>query len=245
MISRRNPDLSELISDEGGIILIDKPYYWSSFKVIHELRKRAGVRKAGHAGTLDPHATGLLIICSQRKTKIIDTFQGLPKTYSGTLRLGQATPSMDTETDVNEEKPISHINESFIAEALSGFKGEILQTPPMYSAVNHQGKKLYQLARKGEEIERKARKITIDEFNITRIELPEIDFRIVCSRGTYIRVLAADFGLALQSCAHLTALRRLAIGEFHVDDAFLPSEVFANYTLQFGNRNSGDGKVAL
>lgn len=227
MISKSNPDIKPFSSEEGGMILIDKPLQWTSFKVIHELRKHLGLRKAGHAGTLDPLATGLLIVCSNRKTKVIDSFQGLPKTYSGSFFLGKTTPSMDYETEPVDEKDTGGITEKMIYDAAASFVGEIEQIPPMYSAVNHKGKKLYELARAGKEIERMPRKIQIMRFSIDRIEMPHVHFTVECSKGTYIRVLASDFGAELGCGAFLASLRREAIGDYSVLDAFDPREVSA------------------
>ena len=229
MISKSNPDIRDLSSEDGGMILIDKPMLWSSFKVIHELRKHLGLRKAGHAGTLDPLATGLLIVCSNRKTKVIDSFQGLQKTYSGSFYLGKVTPSMDYETEPVDEKDTSHVTGEMIYETAASFVGEIEQIPPMYSAVNHKGKKLYELARAGKEIERKPRTIQIMRFSIDKIEMPHVHFTVECSKGTYIRVLASDFGAKLGCGAFLASLRREAIGDYSVQDAFDPREVSALY----------------
>ena len=227
MISKLNLDIEQLSSEEGGMVLIDKPMHWSSFKVIHELRKHMGIRKAGHAGTLDPLATGLLIVCSNRKTKVIDEFQGLQKTYSGSFCLGKITPSLDYETEVTEERPVDHITETMIFDTARTFLGDIQQIPPMFSAVNHKGKKLYKLAREGKVIERAPRNIRILSFTIDKIEMPFVHFTVECSKGTYIRVLAADFGGKLGCGAFLASLRREAIGEYSVEDAFIPSELFA------------------
>jgi tRNA pseudouridine55 synthase len=229
MISKSNPDITPFSSEEGGIILIDKPMRWSSFKVIHELRKHLGLRKAGHAGTLDPLATGLLIVCSNKKTKVIDSYQGLQKTYSGSFYLGKITPSMDYETEPFEEKDTSYITGEMIHDAAASFVGEIEQIPPMFSAVNHKGKKLYELARAGKEIERQPRKVQILRFSIDKIEMPHVHFTVECSKGTYIRVLASDFGAKLGCGAFLASLRREAIGEYSVQDAFDPRELSASY----------------
>ncbi|MCE1189088.1 MAG: tRNA pseudouridine(55) synthase TruB [Ignavibacteria bacterium] len=229
MITRKTPEYDLFFSDGGASVLIDKPYKWSSFKVIHELRKKTGIRKAGHAGTLDPHATGLLIVCSHRHTKRINDFQDLSKEYTGTIRLGQNTPSMDTETAISEERSIEHLSADMIIDAAKQLTGDILQVPPMYSACNHKGKKLYELARKGKTIERAPRPIKVYSFDITTIELPDIHFRVHCSKGTYIRVLAHDIGELLHCGGHLTGLRRTAIGEYRVEDAFTPEE-FINLT---------------
>lgn len=213
---------------EGKVVLIDKPLTWSSFQAVNKvkwsLKKHLGLKKikVGHAGTLDPLATGLLIVCTGKFTKRIMELQGMEKEYTGTFYLGATTPSYDLETEVNETFPTGHITEELIHQTLPQFIGEIDQKPPVFSAIKKDGKRLYEHARKGEEVEIAARKTTIHEFEITRIALPEVDFRVVCSKGTYIRSLAFDFGKALQSGAHLTALRRTKIGEFSVDNAITP-----------------------
>lgn len=213
---------------EGKILLIDKPYTWSSFQAVNKLKwalkKHMGLKKLkiGHAGTLDPLATGLLIICTGTFTKRIQELQGMEKEYTGTFMLGATTPSYDLETEVNQTYPTEHITEALINETLQQFIGEIDQKPPVFSAIKKDGKRLYEHARKGEEVEIAFRKTTIHEFELTRIALPELDFRVVCSKGTYIRSLAYDFGAALNSGAHLTALRRTKIGNFDVADATSP-----------------------
>ena len=178
--------------------------------------------KVGHAGTLDPLATGLLIVCTGKFTKRIPELQGMEKEYTGTFYIGATTPSYDLETEINETFPTEHIDENLIHETVKQFLGEIDQKPPVFSAIKKDGKRLYEHARKGEEVEIAFRKTTIHDFEITRIALPEIDFRVVCSKGTYIRSLAYDFGKALQSGAHLTALRRTKIGQFSVEGAITP-----------------------
>lgn len=190
------------------------------------LKKHLGLKKikVGHAGTLDPLATGLLIICTGKFTKRIPELQGMEKEYTGTFHLGATTPSYDLETGVNATFPTAHIDEELIHKTVEQFLGEIDQKPPVFSAIKKDGKRLYEHARKGEEVEIASRKTTIHEFEITRIALPEVDFRVVCSKGTYIRSLAHDFGLALQSGAHLTALRRTKIGAFDVDNAISPQD---------------------
>ncbi len=218
---------------DGQIILIDKPLQWTSFQVVNKLRwlirKNFKIKKikVGHAGTLDPLATGLLIICTGKFTKRIQEFQGQVKEYTGTIRLGATTPSYDLETEINQTFPIGHISEAMIKECTSKFVGEIEQYPPVFSALKKDGKRLYEYARSGEEVAIAARKVRVDTFEITRIQLPEVDFRIVCSKGTYIRSLAHDFGKALNSGGHLSVLRRTKIGEFSVSDAVTP-EVFEN-----------------
>jgi len=214
---------------EGQILLIDKPLTWSSFQAVNKI-KYALIKnlelpkkfKIGHAGTLDPLASGLLIICTGKFTKRISELQGQIKEYTGTITVGTTTPSYDLETEVNATFPTEHITEQLIQETTKQFIGEIDQYPPIFSALKKDGKRLYEHARAGEEVEIDSRKIEISQFEITRIELPEIDFRVVCSKGTYIRSLAYDFGKALNSGAHLTALRRTKIGDFSVDHAIDP-----------------------
>ncbi len=213
----------------GQILLIDKPLTWSSFQAVNKVKyaliKNLGLPKKfkiGHAGTLDPLASGLLIICTGKFTKRISELQGQIKEYTGTITVGGTTPSYDLETEINETFPTEHITNELIHETTKQFIGEIDQFPPIFSALKKDGKRLYEHARAGEEVEIASRKIEISEFEITRIELPEIDFRVVCSKGTYIRSLAFDFGKALNSGAHLTALRRTKIGEFSVENAIEP-----------------------
>lgn len=211
---------------EGQILLIDKPLTWSSFQAVNKIKyallKNLDLPKKfkiGHAGTLDPLATGLLIICTGKFTKKISELQGQIKEYTGTITVGATTPSYDLETAVNETFPTEHITEALILETTKQFIGEIDQFPPIFSAIKKDGKRLYEHARAGEEVEIAFRKTTIHEFEITRIALPEVDFRVVCSKGTYIRSLAYDFGQALESGAHLIALRRTKIGDYNVNDA--------------------------
>jgi len=229
MITKQTGDFSTVDFVSGETLLIDKPLHWSSFKVIHKLRQIIGVKKIGHAGTLDPLASGLLIICTGKKTKQISTFQDLQKIYTGTITLGGVTASMDSEKEVTDHKPFNFITEEEILAAKKLFEGEIEQTPPMYSAVNYGGKKLYELARKGKTVERSSRSITVYSFSITNIELPEIDFEITCSKGTYIRVLANDLGEKLGCGAYLSCLRRTAIGDFSVSDALTVEEFAEKY----------------
>ncbi|MVO10101.1 tRNA pseudouridine(55) synthase TruB [Flavobacterium sp. TP390] len=213
----------------GQILLIDKPLTWSSFQAVNKLKyilkKRYDLPKKfkiGHAGTLDPLASGLLIICTGKFTKKITEIQSQEKEYTGTITVGATTPSYDLETDIDATFPIEHITDALINETTNQFLGEIDQKPPVFSAIKKDGKRLYEHARAGEEVEIKARKTTIYEFEITRIQLPEIDFRIKCSKGTYIRSIAYDFGIALQSGGHLTALRRTKIGDYDVNNAVDP-----------------------
>jgi tRNA pseudouridine55 synthase len=214
----------------GQVLLIDKPLTWTSFQVVNKLRWEIKQRfnlkniKVGHAGTLDPLATGLLIICTGKQTKEIDTYQGQIKEYTGTITLGGTTPSYDLETEINETFSIDHISEELLKETTKQFIGEIQQKPPIFSAIKKDGKRLYELARKGETTEIKARTVTVSEFEITNINLPKVDFKVICSKGTYIRSLAFDFGNALNSGAHLSALRRTKIGDFSVDNSLSVDE---------------------
>ncbi|HRI80666.1 MAG TPA: tRNA pseudouridine(55) synthase TruB [Cyclobacteriaceae bacterium] len=204
---------------EGKFLLIDKPLHWTSFDVVNKLRHILKIKKIGHAGTLDPLASGLLIICTGKMTKQIDRFQGMEKEYTGSFRLGQTTPSYDLETTPTEPQNISGITKDQILEAARHFKGIIQQTPPAHSSIKVDGKRAYELARKGREVILQAREVDIKEFEITGIELPEISFRVVCSKGTYIRSLAHDFGQHLLVGAYLSKLCRTRIGEFKLTDA--------------------------
>ncbi len=225
MITNKSVDLTHVDYASGEVLLIDKEKGKSSFNIVYQVRKIVNIKKVGHAGTLDPAATGLLIICiGRKKTKEIYKYQDLDKIYSGTIELGKRTPSMDGETECIDEKDYSFVTEEMIEETRKSFIGKVQQTPPMYSALKQNGKRLYKLARKGVEIERKPRNITIFDFKITRIELPEIDFLIRCSKGTYIRVIADDFGTRLSCGGYLKSLRREAIGEFNVADALSVKE---------------------
>lgn len=218
---------------EGQILLFDKPLNWTSFQLVNKarwlIRKSCNIKKikVGHAGTLDPLATGLLVICTGKFTKRIEQFQGQEKEYTGTFTLGATTPSYDMETEVDETFPIEHISENNITNVTFDFIGEIEQVPPVFSALKKDGKRLYEYARNGEDVEVKSRKVTITEFEITEIRFPEVDFRVVCSKGTYIRSLANDFGKALSSGAYLSALRRTRIGDFKVEDS-MDLEAFQN-----------------
>ena len=210
----------------GQIILIDKPLHWTSFQAVnkmkHALINKAGLPKKfkiGHAGTLDPLASGLLLVCTGKFTKRITELQGQAKEYTGTFFIGATTPSYDLETEIDQTFDISHINESLVHETVKQFLGEIDQKPPVFSAIKKDGIRLYEHARAGEFVEIASRKTTIHEFEITRISLPEVDFRVVCSKGTYIRSLAYDFGKAINSGSHLIALRRTKIGDYEVDKA--------------------------
>ena len=210
---------------EGKVLLIDKPLNWTSFQVVNKLRwlikQQFSLKKikVGHAGTLDPLATGLLILCTGKFTKKIETFQAQVKEYTGTITLGATTPSYDLESEIDQTFDISTITSEEIQNATNHFIGEIQQQPPIFSALKKDGKRLYEYARAGEEVEIPKRTITISEFEITNIDLPNVDFRVVCSKGTYIRSLAHDFGKELDNGGHLSALRRTKIGEYSVENA--------------------------
>jgi tRNA pseudouridine55 synthase len=213
----------------GQVILIDKPLTWSSFQAVNKLKYSIKRRfdlpkkfKIGHAGTLDPLASGLLIICTGKFTKKITEIQAQPKEYTGTFFIGATTPSYDLETEIDQTYPITHIDDALIHKTVARFIGEIDQKPPVFSAIKKDGVRLYEHARAGIEVEIASRKTTIYEFEITRIALPEIDFRVVCSKGTYIRSLAYDFGKTMESGSHLTVLRRTKIGDYNVDNALTP-----------------------
>ena len=222
MIEKIEKVFPEFSFTEGEMLLINKPYTWTSFDVVGKIRNsfKPLKLKVGHAGTLDPLATGLLIICTGKFTKKIDEFQAQEKEYTGTMILGAGTPSYDMETEVDETCDISHINEKMIQATISKFIGDLDQFPPAHSAVKVDGERLYMKARRGENVELKTRKVSISQFEITRIELPEIDFRVVCSKGTYIRSLVYDFGRSLQNVAYLSALRRTKSGDYEVKNAF-------------------------
>ena len=212
-------------AEPGRVYLINKPFQWTSFDVVNKLRYRLKIRKVGHAGTLDPLATGLLIICTGKMTKRIDEFMGLEKEYTGKFVLGKSTPSHDLETQVDEEKDISSLTAEQLHEVAKTLTGNIQQLPPMHSAIRVGGKRAYQFARKGQDIELKHREVEIKHFEITAIQLPEATFRIVCSKGTYIRSIARDFGNALGVGAYLTDLCRTRIGDFRLDDALTIDEI--------------------
>ena len=225
--------LTEQDYKDGQILLIDKPLHWTSFQAVNKLRwlikKTFKIKKikVGHAGTLDPLATGLLIICTGKFTKKIEELQGQIKEYTGTITLGATTPSYDLETEVDQTFDTDHITEQAILNTTKQFIGEIEQYPPVFSALKKDGKRLYEYAREGKAVEIKPRTIEIKEFEITGIHLPDVEFRVVCSKGTYIRSLAHDFGRALDSGGHLTELRRTKIGDYDVADG-LSIETFEN-----------------
>ena len=228
---------------DGEILLIDKPLEWTSFQVVNAIRwairKKYELKKikVGHAGTLDPLATGLLIVCTGKATKKIQDIQGQEKTYEGSLVLGKTTPSYDLETEVDHEYPFEHITENQLKEVASGFLGEIIQKPPVFSAIRKDGKRLYEYARKGEIVTVPERYVFIRELEITGFQPPEVHFRVVCSKGTYIRSLAHDMGKALGSGAYLSSLRRTKIGPYNVDNACLPQTFKEN--LAGASENKG------
>ena len=209
----------------GKLLLFDKPLEWTSFQLVNKvrwlIRKNYNIKKikVGHAGTLDPLATGLMIICTGKYTKRINEFMGQEKTYTGTITVGATTPSYDLETAIDETFSTAHITDEAIYAFAKAYTGTIQQRPPIFSALKKDGKRLYEFARKGQEVDIPLREVTISRFDITRINLPEIDFEVQCSKGTYIRSLAYDFGKGLQSGAHLTSLQRTQIGGFKVADA--------------------------
>ncbi|MBN8701463.1 MAG: tRNA pseudouridine(55) synthase TruB [Bacteroidetes bacterium] len=209
--------------EAGKVLLIDKPYGWTSFQAVNKIKyaikhQFKKIIKIGHAGTLDPLATGLLIVCTGKATKTIDQIQALPKEYTGTFFLGATTPCFDLEKEVDATYPTEHITNKLIYQAAKDFEGDIMQTPPVFSAVKINGKRAYDYARAGQEVEIKAKPITIYSFEVTKIEMPLLHFKIKCSKGTYIRSIARDFGLALNSGAHLTSLRRTMIGEYNLSN---------------------------
>ena len=209
---------------EGKVLLIDKPLEWTSYDVIRKLRKIINIKKIGHAGTLDPLATGLLIVCTGKFTKKINEYMSQEKEYTGTITLGAITPTYDRESEPENEKSLDGLTEEMIKEKTKEFTGEILQTPPIHSAIKQNGKQVYLLARKGIDVILEPRKITIKEFEITDIDLPVISFKVVCTTGTYIRSLANDFGMALGCGGYLSELRRTRIGNFKVENAMSMEE---------------------
>ncbi|MFZ2904820.1 MAG: tRNA pseudouridine(55) synthase TruB [Cyclobacteriaceae bacterium] len=211
--------------DEGRVLLINKPLEWTSFDVVNKLRNKLKIKKIGHAGTLDPLATGLLIICTGKKTKQIESYMGLEKEYTGTFIIGQTTPSYDLETEVTEPKDISHITELSIRNVVQSLTGKLRQLPPLHSAIKIGGKRAYKFARKGKEVELKPREVEVKAFEITKIQLPALHFRVVCSKGTYIRSLARDLGEGLGVGAYLSQLCRTRIGEHSLENALTIDDV--------------------
>lgn len=205
--------------DPGTVILVDKPLTWTSFDIVKKLRYHLKVKKIGHAGTLDPLATGLLILCTGKKTKQIETYQAQEKEYTGTFTIGATTPSYDLETEVENIKDFSHLKQEDLLNASESLTGKIDQIPPIFSAIKVEGKRAYKGARSGEDVKLKSRQVEVKVFELTEVNLPVVAFKIVCSKGTYIRSLARDFGEILGVGAYLSSLRRTRIGDFNVDDA--------------------------
>jgi len=219
---------------DGRVLLINKPLRWTSFDAVRKIRNLIRIKKVGHAGTLDPLATGLLIVCTGKFTKKINEYMAKEKEYTGSFTLGATTPTYDLESEPGNFKPLDDIDAEKINAATAGFTGEIMQVPPAHSAIKIDGKRVYELARKGIEVKIDPRKVTIHVFEITSIELPVVQFRVVCSTGTYIRSLANDFGAALGCGGYLSSLCRTRIGEFRVENAITPAE------LEEGIRQNAD-----
>jgi tRNA pseudouridine55 synthase len=220
--------------EEGKVILIDKPLYWTSFDAVRKVRNLVRTKKVGHAGTLDPLATGLLIICTGKFTKKINEYMAREKEYTGTITLGAKTPTYDLESEPEDLKPFENISQEDLINTAKKFTGDIAQIPPAHSAIKQGGKRVYELARKGVEVKMEPRQVTIKEFEIVKAELPVVHFRVVCSTGTYIRSLANDFGAELGCGGYLSSLRRTRIGEFLVDDAM----TIETFETLIGNRES-------
>ena len=231
MITKQTKDLQNLDYLSGQVILIDKPVNWTSFDVVARIRRLTKVKKVGHAGTLDPLATGLLIVCTGKKTKEIAEYQAQSKKYTGIITLGKSSPSMDRATQITETDLPDNLSEEKILTVRNKFIGNIEQVPPMFSALKHKGKALYKLARAGKEVERNPRQVEIYSFEITKINLPDIHFEISCSKGTYIRVIADDFGKELGCGGILSLLKRTKIGDFNVDDAFDLNEFTSKFKV--------------
>jgi tRNA pseudouridine55 synthase len=226
-INAAMPVFPEFDFAEGELLLINKPYKWTSFDVVGKIRNslKPLKLKVGHAGTLDPLATGLLLLCTGKLTKQIDTFQAQEKEYTGTMILGATTPSFDMETVVDQEYSLADLSDEMIFGATTDFQGDIQQYPPAHSAVKVNGERLYVKARRGEETELRLRYVSVPVFEITRIQLPEVDFRIVCSKGTYIRSIVSDFGKKLNNGAYLSKLVRTRSGDFLLENAFEVSDL--------------------
>jgi len=222
--------------EEGETLFVDKPLDWTSFDVVKKIKTLFNVRKVGHAGTLDPKATGLLIVCTGKKTKSLDSYLDVAKEYTGAFELGVRTPSFDSETKVYEVGDFSHVTPQLLERTIKQFTGKIMQKPPMYSAVKIEGRPLYLYARKGKSINRSAREVEILDFRVTRFSPPLIDFDIICSKGTYIRTLVEDLGIALGCGCTLRSLRRTRIGSVRVEDAMTIDDLISLRDANFGNR---------
>lgn len=223
---------------EGQLILIDKPLDWTSFDVVRKIRSQIRIKKVGHAGTLDPLATGLLIVCTGKFTKKINEYMGMEKEYTGSFTLGAVTPTYDLESEPREHKDLTQITIDQINEATKQFTGEIQQVPPIHSAIKQAGRPVYLMARKGLDVKLEPRNVTIKRFSIERIELPKIYFRVVCTTGTYIRSLANDYGAALECGAYLSGLRRTRIGEYEVSNAM----GIEDFVQQINNEQKSEGQ---
>lgn len=217
--------MGELTIEEGGFLLINKPIRWTSFDVVKKLRNLSRIKKIGHAGTLDPLATGLLIICYGKYTKKIESMQAQEKGYEGSFELGKTTPSFDLETAIDAEYPVNHITSQFLEEKLDQFRGDIKQVPPQFSAVKVNGKRAYEHARNGKKIELKIRDTHISKFEVDHSSFPTLKFKIQCAKGTYIRSLARDLGYALESGAYMSSLTRTSIGDYLLGDAVQISDI--------------------
>lgn len=207
--------------EKGEVFLVDKPLEWTSFDVVKKIRGRLKIKKVGHAGTLDPLATGLLIICAGKSTKKINEYQDLGKTYTGTMVLGKTTPSVDLETAFDSEQPTDHITPEAVLQAVDQWTGDLMQVPPIFSAIKVDGQRAYKMARRKEEVKLKPRSVQVPVFEVDTAELPKVKFKIECSKGTYIRSLVRDVGEALGCGAYMSELRRTAIGDFRVEDAYV------------------------
>jgi tRNA pseudouridine55 synthase len=223
----RKPQRPEPEQEPGEVLLIDKPLRWTSFDVVKKVKYALKPRKIGHAGTLDPLATGLLILCTGKKTKTIDQIQAQEKEYTGIFRLGQTTPSFDLETPVDAERPWQHLTREDLLAAAAKLTGRIEQTPPLFSAVKINGERAYEVARRGDTAEIKSKTVDINAFELPQIDGPNVHFRIVCSKGTYVRSLARDFGELLGCGAHLTQLVRTRIGEYRLENALSMADIEA------------------
>jgi tRNA pseudouridine55 synthase len=237
--------LPQFCSALGGALLVNKPKGWTSFDVVNKLRGTLRLNKVGHAGTLDPLATGLLILCSQKFTKEIDRFQALDKTYEGSFILGATTPSYDAALPPENEQPFSHLEDEGIRDASKQFVGNIQQLPPMYSAVKVDGERLYALARKGLEVERKAREVNVHSFSLRRFDLPSVSFQIVCSKGTYVRSIVHDLGQVLGCGAYLSSLCRTAIGPFSLAEAWEIETIVASSKQIADQRREGERRARV
>lgn len=225
--------------EAGKVLLINKPLRWTSFDVVRKIRNLIRIKKVGHAGTLDPLATGLLIVCTGKFTKKINEYMAREKEYTGTITLGTTTPTYDLESEPVNQQPYNHITREAIEAATAQFRGDIMQVPPIHSAIKKDGKRVYEMARRGQDVQLDPRPVTIHAFEIVHVELPLVSFRVVCSTGTYIRSLANDFGAALGCGGHLSSLCRTRIGEFLLEDAMTVQQF--EESLQHQDQNGQNG----